>query len=421
MPIPSQKTKKTVILGVTSGIAAYKSLELIKLLQNEDFQVHVIMTKSAQQMVSKKEFEEVSGNKVHTELFEDAFDYKDILKTRKVDHIDLADKADVFVIAPATANAIAKLAHGIADDFLTTTVLATTAPIIVCPSMNVHMWENPVTQENISTLRKREFIIVDPEKGPLACGYEGQGRLATLTHIKDEVVRLLKQSKRLQGKKILITAGGTQEPIDGVRSITNRSSGKMGIALAEECYLQGADVILLRATNSVAPRYLMQEELFQTVGDLFELLKKYVVSSDIIFHTAAVSDFQVEQPTIGKIPSSQKIQISLIPQIKLIDHIKKLNPKIHLIGFKAEYGLREEELIQSAFKKLQITNADAIVANDISKQQSGFESDMNEVSIIFPDKTVKKIPHASKKEIANEIVSLLQTSLLSKRSRRSNP
>src|SRR3989344_2894925 len=203
--------QKTVVLCITSGIAAYKMLDFIKLLKKEGVDVEVVMTSSATKMLNPKEVEKASGNKVYSELFEKGFDYKNILKIRKVDHIDLADRADVIVIAPATANVIAKIAHGIADDFLTTMVLAANSPIVISPSMNVHMWNNPVTQENVAKLKKRGFIIIPPEKGLLACGYEGSGRLPHIKKIKDEVLRQISYSKSLFGKKIIVTAGGTIE------------------------------------------------------------------------------------------------------------------------------------------------------------------------------------------------------------------
>src|SRR6185369_17174424 len=256
--------KKTVVLGVTNGIAAFKALDLITLLKEEGVTVHVIMTTRASQMISPAEFEKISGNKVHTQLFENGFDYKKILDARHVEHIDLADNADVMAIVPATANVIGKLAYGIADDFLTTTTLAVSSPVIIAPAMNVHMWSNPIVAENVSKLKKLGYHIIEPERGLLACGYEGKGRLAAASVIKDEIMRQLNRTSSLKNKKIIVTAGGTIEKIDEVRVITNRSSGKMGVALAEELFLRGADVLLLRSKTSVEPRYMMQEELFET-------------------------------------------------------------------------------------------------------------------------------------------------------------
>jgi len=401
--------KKTIVFGVTSGIAAYKSIELVELLKKEGVEVFVVMTESATKMVPVEAFEKASGNKVNESLFDENFDYKDILKLRKVDHIDLADKADVIVIAPATANVIAKLAAGIADDFLTTMVLAGNSPIVLCPSMNVHMWNNPVTQENLTRLKKRGYIVIPPEKGPLACGYEGQGRLPHVTAIKQEVMRQVAYSKSLIGKHIVVTAGGTMEKIDDVRSITNRSSGKMGVAIAEECFLRGATVTLLRSVSSVTPRYLMQEEVFESTEELYELVKRFVPSVDILFHVAAVADFKLAEPLQGKTTSTQSLALNLKPQIKISNEIKKLNPRIKLILFKAEWGSAKQNLVKAAKEKLVESNAEAIIANDVSKPDRGFSVDMNEVLLITKSGRPVSLPLASKQEVAHQLLEELMS------------
>lgn len=398
------KKQKTVVLGVTSGIAAFKSLELIKLLRQEDVDVFVVMTKSATKMVDPSEFERISGNRALSELFEPGFDYKKILATRRVEHVDLADSADVFAIIPATANIIGKLANGIADDYLTTTALAMTVPVLIAPAMNVHMWNNPLTAENIAKLKKVGYQIIDPEKGMLACGYEGKGRLVDVRKIKDEIMLQLRRTESLKGKKIIVTAGGTTEKIDDVRYITNRSSGKMGVAIAEACFLRGADVLLLRAKNAVAPRYLMKEETFTTAKELFALIKKHIGTYDYIFHAAAVSDFSIAGEYKGKMSSTKSVQLNLQPNLKILDQIKNINPKIHLIAFKAEYGLNEKELISVSLQRLHESGADAIIANDISKKDRGFEADTNEVFIVFSDGSSQYIPLTLKREVAEEIV-----------------
>ncbi len=399
--------KKTVVLGVTSGIAAYKSIDLVRLLKKEGAEVFVVMTESATKMVPASEFVKASGNKINENLFEENFNYKDILKLRKVEHIDLADKADVIVIAPATANVIAKLAAGIADDFLTTMVLASNSPIVLSPSMNVHMWNNPITQENLTRLKKRGFIIIPPEKGPLACGYEGPGRLPHVAAIKQEVMRQVAYSKSLIGKHILVTTGGTMEKIDDVRSITNRSSGKMGIAIAEECFLRGASVTLLRSVSSVTPRYLMKEEVFESTEDLAALVKRFASSADIIFHVAAVADFKLAEPLQGKTTSAESLALHLKPQIKISNEIKKLNPSVKLILFKAEWGLSDDALIKRAKEKLAESNADAIIANDVSKADRGFSVDTNEVLLVTKSGRLVHLPLASKQEIAHQVLEKL--------------
>ncbi|MEK7165212.1 MAG: bifunctional phosphopantothenoylcysteine decarboxylase/phosphopantothenate--cysteine ligase CoaBC, partial [Patescibacteria group bacterium] len=323
--------KKTVVIGITSGIAAYKSLALIESLKQAGITVIIIMTKHATQMVNPNDFEKASGNRVFIDLFEKEFDYRKILKTRKVNHIEIADKADLLVIVPATANIIAKFAHGLADDFLTTTTLAVTVPILVCPSMNVNMWNNPLVQENIHKLRTLGFQIIEPEAGMLACGYEGKGRLREATFIRDEVIKRLHNTDVLRGKRVIITSGGTNEKIDDVRFITNRSSGKMGAAIAEACHLRGAEVLLLRSKTAVLPRYLMKEKVFSTAGDLYNLINENIWDCDIFFHVAAVADFQVVKPRIGKISSDKSLTVKLEPQIKILDQLKKMNPDIKLM------------------------------------------------------------------------------------------
>ncbi len=396
--------KKNILIGVTGGIAAYKILDLIKLLKNEGRNVFVIMTRGATEMFSLADFEKASGNKISFNLFEKNFNYKEVLGNRKVEHIELADKSDVLVIAPATANIIGKLAYGIADDFLTTTALAITTPIIICPSMNVNMWNNPIVQENLAKLKSAGYQIIEPAAGMLACGYEGVGRLENVEIISNEINRLLERSDSLKDKKIIITSGGTTEKIDEVRSIKNRSSGKMGVALAEECYLRGADVLLLRAKNSIKPRYLIKEKIFETANDLLQLIKVNIKDIDLFFQVAAVSDFKVEKTFIGKISSGKSLNLKLVPQIKILNQIKKISPKTTLIAFKAEYDLGEKKLIEEGMKKLHESKADIVIANDISRTDRGFESDNNEVYIISKNAVVKKIQLTSKREIARAIV-----------------
>lgn len=396
---------KTIVLGVTSGIAAYKTVELVQLLKKDKFEVFVIMTQNAAKMVQPRELEHVSGNKVYTELFEQGFDYKNILKIKKVDHIDLADKAHIFVVAPATANTIAKLACGIADDFLTTSILATQAPILICPSMNVHMYENPVVQQNLAKLRSRGFFILDPDEGNLACGYRGKGRLAHIHHIRDEIHSVLNKRKQLKGKKVIVTAGPTLEKIDDIRFITNKSSGKMGVAIAEECWKRGAEVLLLRASTAVKPSVTtLDEEVFEGIDELESLVNKYVSSYDVIFHTAAVSDFRIKNVQKGKISSKQGRILTLHPAKKIINDIKKLNPKIKLIGFKAVWGLQSNKISSIAQEKIKESKADAIVINDVSRKDTGFGVDTNEVYIVTKNGKKKRLPIASKQEIAKGII-----------------
>lgn len=396
----------TVVLGISSGIAAFKTLELIQLLKTAGDEVHVVMTQSAAKMVEPKDLEKVSGHKVWTELYEQNFDVQKVLETRKVDHIAVADSADLLVIAPATANILAKLAAGIADDFLTTMTLAATCPVLIFPSMNVHMWHHPTVQQSIQRLKSFGYIVIDPDSGPLACGYDGKGRLPKVEAMFDVIQQQLRKSTLLTGKNVLVTLGGTQEKIDDVRFITNKSSGKMGAAIADACTLAGANVTVLRATSAVQPRFSTQQETFETADDLEQLIKKHISQTDVLFHVAAVSDFTV-QSQIGKISSDKKTQLILQPRSKILDQIRAWNPKIQLIAFKAEAGLSEKELISKAQKRLQESTADAIVANEVGQGDRGFQSDNNEVIVVKKDATVHKIHLTSKTEVARQLIEFL--------------
>ena len=399
--------RKTVLVGISSGIAAYKTLDLIEILLQNNLNVEVIMTVHASHMVPTSMIENLTKKKVHMHLFKKDFNHKKILSERKVDHIELADKTDLMVIIPATANVIAKLSHGIADDFLTTTFLEVTSPVILCPSMNVHMWTNPITQENVSRLKNFGYQIVEPTSGMLACGYEGEGRLEDIQIIKDEILANLKYSSSLKGKKIIVTSGGTKEKIDDIRYITNRSSGKMGAALADTCYQRGGDVLLLRAKGAVKTRFPIPEKTFETADELFSLIKQHIQKYDICYHVAAVSDFKVDHVK-GKISSKKKIILGLKPRMKILDQIKKLNSRIRLIGFKAEFGLDDKALIKAAYKKLKESKADLIIANNVGRSDRGFQADMNEVIIVRNKNDCEKILLKQKKEIAENIVNFVE-------------
>ena len=308
---------KTIILGVSGGIAAVKAPELTKLLKKQSFDVYVVLTPNAKNFINQKELEKITGHKVYGDLFEANFDYRQVIKQKKVEHIELADKADLVLIAPATANLLAKLAHGLADDFLTTLVLATKVSVVICPAMNVNMWQHPAVKANLAAVKRLGYEVINPASGMLACGYEGLGRLEELDKIAVAVTERLKISDSLRGKKILITAGPTREPIDQVRFITNRSSGKMGAALVEAARQRGASA-----------RLLMGQKDFVTANDLLVLIKKYAPDYDIIFHTAAVGDFKITSQASGKLPSRRPVKLHLEPQVKILEQIKKFNPKI---------------------------------------------------------------------------------------------
>jgi len=395
---------KNIVISVTGGIACYKVLNLIKRLKKEKANVYVIMTYSAKKLVDKKDFEKASGNKVQTDLFDPKINYKYYIKKNKpIKHISLADIADLFLICPATANIIGKVANGIADDLLTTSIMATNATVLICPAMNVKMWKNPILQENVKKLKNLRYEFVNPEYGELACGYKGMGRLANLDNIVDRVESIIKRRYNLAGKKILVTAGATSEEIDPVRVITNKSSGKMGVYIAEEAFLRGADVTLIRGANAIEPQYHFKDITINNVKELFNEIKKEIKSKDIVVHTAAVSDFTVNKVN-KKIKSGQNLHLELEPTTKIFEKIKGLNKNIFLIGFKAEYKVNEKELVNRAYNLLKDSNADLVVANDVSKKGRGFDTETNEVFVVDKKNKVKHLRLADKRVIGNEIL-----------------
>ncbi|MBW2978043.1 bifunctional phosphopantothenoylcysteine decarboxylase/phosphopantothenate--cysteine ligase CoaBC, partial [Candidatus Woesearchaeota archaeon] len=335
-------------------------------------------------------------------LFKKGFDYKKYLKSQRIKHISLADRADLVVIAPATANTIANLANGIANDLLSTTVLASKADKIICPAMNVNMWENKITKQNISKLRKLNFHVIEPEHGRLACGVEGKGRLAGINKIEKFILGYFEKKNQFKGKKIMVTAGATVEEIDPVRVITNKSSGKMGIAIANAAFRRGADVTLVRGNTTVEPDYNYKDVQIKSASDMYKAVKDNI-NVDIVIHTAAVSDFTVDKKS-GKISSKNKLNLELTPTTKILEKIKKLNKDVFLVGFKAEYDLSEERLIEMAYHKLKKSNADLIVANDVAKKGAGFETDTNKVVIVDADKKTIRTNTLSKNTIAGLIL-----------------
>lgn len=399
---------KAIVIGVTGGIACYKVLDLIKELKNLGSNVHVIMTEHATHLVDINDFERATGNEVQTSLFHPKINYIDYIKKNKpIKHISLADIADLFLICPATANVIGKIANGIADDLLSTSITATIAPVLICPAMNVKMWKNPIVQDNVKRLKKLNYHFVEPEYGDLACGYKGVGRLANFKKILDRMELLLKHKTDLKGKKMLVTAGATIEEIDPVRIITNKSSGKMGIGIAEQAFLMGADVILLRGQNSVEPNYNIKEEKFTTVNDLYNKIKNNVKDVDIIVHSAAVSDFTIDNKNNTKIKSDKELHLELTPTTKIFERIKKFNKKIFLVGFKAEHNVSEKKLIDSAYYILKKANADLVVANDVGKKERGFDVDTNEVFVIDKNKNVEHIGLADKRVVADKLLDII--------------
>ncbi|MDP3765814.1 MAG: bifunctional phosphopantothenoylcysteine decarboxylase/phosphopantothenate--cysteine ligase CoaBC [Nanoarchaeota archaeon] len=407
MKNPIFKNKK-IVIGVTGGIACYKVLDLIKELRSSGSDIHVIMTEHSAHLVDAKDFEKASGNEVQTSLFHAKINYIEYIKKNKeIKHISLADIADLFLICPATANIIGKIANGIADDLLTTSIAATIAPVLICPAMNVKMWKNPIVQNNVKKLKKLGYHFVEPEYGELACGYKGVGRLANLKRIIERIKLLLKQKNDFKNKKILITAGATVEEIDPVRVITNKSSGKMGTNIAEQAFLRGADVILLRGHNSIEPNYNISEEKFTTVNDLHNKIKKNIKNADIVIHSAAVSDFTINNKHNAKIKSDKELNLELTPATKIFEKLKGLNKKIFLVGFKAEHSVSEKKLVGSAYEILKKANADLVVANDIGKKGRGFDVDTNEVFVIDKNKSIEHVELSDKKVIADRLLDII--------------
>lgn len=400
------KTEKSVVVGITSGIAAFKVTELLNRLKKKGVSVEVILSENAKNMVPLERIRKITDKKIYTNLFDKKFDYEDVLKKRKVDHIDLAYRSNLLIVIPATANVLAKIAHGIADDYLTTVILATQAPIVVCPSMNIHMWENKATQTNVEILKKRGIKIWGPSEGMLACGYTGTGRLIDIDIVEEGILNLLQAKTELSGKQILVTAGGTREPIDAVRFIGNKSSGKMGAALADVCFEKGAEVILLRAKSAVKPKNNIREYSFETASELAELIKKHTPYSDVIFHAAAVSDFGMDEHE-GKISSNKKHALTLIPKDKIIAKIRLYNPNILLFGFKAEFKPSKTRIKEVGKEYIKQHGVDALVVNDISQKDRGFEADTNEATVVLSNGEQTFIPLSSKYAVAKKIVEVL--------------
>ena len=396
---------KNIVIGVTGGIACYKVLDLIKELRKLRANVYVILTKNALNLNDKNEFENVSGNKVQIELFDPDINYKDYIKKNKpIKHISLADSADLVLICPATANIIGKIAYGIADDLLSTSIMATNAPVLICPAMNVKMWKNPIMQENVNKLRKLRYEFIDPEYGELACGYKGMGRLANLDKIVERIKTTIERRSDLKGKKILVTAGATSEEIDPVRVITNKSSGKMGVYIAEEAFLRGADVTLIRGINSVEPNYHFKDIKVNSVKDLFNTIKNNIKDKNVMIHAAAVSDFTINNKSKNKIKSNENLHLELTPTTKIFENIKKIKKNILLIGFKAEYNVVKKILVDRAYDLLKSANANIVVANDVGKKDVGFNTETNAVYIIYKNKKVKHLKLADKRIIGNKIL-----------------
>lgn len=380
---------KNILIGISGGIAAYKICTLIRLYKKAGANVRVMLTPNALNFVTKLTLETLSNNEVHVDHFE--------IQEYKPEHISLCDEADICVLAPATANTISKIANGLCDNLLTSTVCAFSKPILIAPAMNTNMWNNPFVQENISKLRTVGYHFVDPETGFLACGTNGVGRMAEVEEIFDKTVEILSENKKLSGKKILITAGGTKEKIDPARYISNCSSGKMGIALADNAYNMGAEVTLI-STFAVDKPY--KNVVTESAIEMEKAVKTELSHNDCVIMAAAVADYRVKEYSEQKIKKGAEDNLTL-ELTKNPDILKGLaSESILKVGFCAE----SENLLENAKTKIKNKGCDFLVANDISRKDIGFTSDMNEVYILDKNLNISHIEKDSKQNIAKKIL-----------------
>ncbi len=382
---------KKITIGISGGIAAYKIPELVRILVRNGYYVRVGMTKNATRFVSPLTLEFLSGNKVIWDMFE---------QEREMEHILWAQDTDLIVIAPATANIIGKIANGIADDFLSTMIVAATAKVLICPSMNTKMLMNPAVQNNLRILRERGYLILEPESGELACGAVGAGRLPDTERIYERIEDILTE-KDLSGLRILVTAGPTREPIDPVRFISNRSSGKMGYAIAKMAKRRGAKVILISGPTSISPPDGVEIYRVETANEMREKVMEKWKDCDVAIKAAAVADYRPEIKSSSKIKKKDEdlvIRLKRNPDI-LFELGKNKGDRI-VVGFAAE----TEDLVENAIKKLKEKNLDMIVANDVSKKDSGFEVDTNVAKIIRRDGKIEDTGLIKKEDLANLIL-----------------
>ncbi|MCK6077446.1 bifunctional phosphopantothenoylcysteine decarboxylase/phosphopantothenate--cysteine ligase CoaBC [Paenibacillus silvae] len=406
---------KRIVLGVTGGIAAYKAAALCSKLVQKGADVHVIMTASATQFISELTLQTLTRNPVYTDTFDER-------EPAVVSHIHLADLADLVLVAPATANVIAKMAHGMADDMLTTTLLATTAPVMIAPAMNVHMYDHPAVKQNMNLLVERGALMIEPGEGLLACGYVGKGRLEEPETIVDVVERFFAQrnvpSMRrpeqalsevqtqgqdllLKGKKVVVTAGGTVERIDPVRYITNDSSGKMGFAIAAAARDLGADVKLVMGNTQTQPPEQVEVIPVQSAQDMYEAVSKEWQDADIVIKAAAVADYRPKEVYTEKIKKTgDTLSLELVKNIDILETLGKRKTHQYLIGFAAE----TQSLEMYAREKLERKNCDLIVANDVTRSGAGFGTDTNAVHIYDRDGLVEELELMSKQDVAHRLL-----------------
>ena len=389
-----------ITLGVTGGVAAYKAAELVRLLQQDGFSVQVVMTRGAREFVTPITFAALSGQKVITELFEKSEGGEANLESA-IEHIAVAQRTDLLLVAPATADILAKFARGIADDFLTTLYLATTAPVVVAPAMNVNMWNHAATQENVEALRRRGVHIVNPDEGYLACGMTGAGRLASQEGILAAVRETLHAQQDLRGQTILITAGPTCEDLDPVRYITNRSSGKMGFAVAEAATRRGAAVVLVSGPVNLETPAGVERIRVRTADEMQRAVAEKLPGCSIAIFAAAVADYRPAHQASEKIKRSKEpLAVQLQPTPDILAFAAKSKGDRLIVGFAAE----TQNVAENARKKLAAKNADLIVANDVTAEGSGFDHDTNVVTLFSRDGRDLALPKMSKSDVAQRIL-----------------
>jgi phosphopantothenoylcysteine decarboxylase/phosphopantothenate--cysteine ligase len=391
-----------VALGVSGGIAAYKAAEIVRLLQERGVHVQVIMTRAAQEFVRPLTFAALSGQKVITEMFAGENIEPNI--DSAVEHIAVAQSIDALLVAPATADLLAKFAQGIASDFLTTLYLATTAPVVLAPAMNVNMWNHPATRTNVEILKARGVRVVEPDEGYLACGMTGPGRLADNEAIIAATMEALGTSQDLAGETVLITAGPTREKIDPVRYLTNRSSGRMGYALAEAALRRGARALLISGPTSLTPPGAAEVTRVESADEMRQAVLKLLPEATIVIKTAAVSDYRPKSPASQKIKRTGPVSLDLEPTVDILAEVARhkqtqiARPQI-VVGFAAE----TENVLENARKKLASKSLDAIVVNDVSQEGVGFDSERNAVTIITHGEVVE-VPETTKWEVAQRVL-----------------
>jgi phosphopantothenoylcysteine decarboxylase/phosphopantothenate--cysteine ligase len=387
-----------IALGVTGGIAAYKAAEIVRLLQDRGIRVQVIMTKAAQEFVRPLTFAALSGEKVITSMFSAAEEHQPNIESA-IEHIAVAQSIDALLVAPATADVLAHFAQGIASDFLTTLYLATTAPVVIAPAMNVNMWNHPATQANLEALRKRGVKIVEPGSGYLACGMVGAGRLAENEAIVAALLETLGASQDLSGETVLITAGPTREKVDPVRYLTNRSSGRMGYALAEAALRRGARVLLVSGPTSLTPPGAAEVTQVESAEQMRDAVLNLLAQASIVIKAAAVSDYRPKSAAGQKIKRKGAMSLELESTPDILKELAGKKSSQIVVGFAAE----TENVLENARQKLVAKNLDAIVVNDVSREGVGFDSDRNAVTIITRDDVVE-VPETTKWEVAQRVL-----------------